>query len=477
MLRLAAVLVPLAVLACTPPRAPVDEPARDAGGDELPDAGDDPRDGEEGAGTDAGDPDAGARDPDDAGPDPFVDAGPAERTVASCFSDIGSETGASPDYDQFHPIVGSHCMGTNFQDIHDVERVVFLGDSVTVGTPPTSASEFYRSRLADMLAQRFGLEPPSAVWKSANPLEGTASVRHSGAFWSCAKWGARTDDGDIARFRVNVFVDKGGVSAVMRQIPAKILTFEQLNLPPVVARLCDNPKGLVLVTGPTGSGKSTTLAAMIDYINKTRAQHIITLEDPIEFVHKSEMCLVNQREVYAHTRSFARALKAALREDPDIVLVGEMRDLETIQLALETANTGHLVFGTLHTSTAISTVDRIIDVFPPAQQSQVRAVLADTLKGVVAQALCKKVGGGRVAALETLVLSYAVANLIREGKTHQIASAMTTSKAQGNTLLNESLAQLVNEGRVEYAEALSKALDKADFARRCGKPAPGAAPT
>ncbi len=276
----------------------------------------------------------------------------------------------------------------------------------------------------------------------------------------------------VARFRVNVFRDKGGVGSVMRQIPAKILTFEQLNLPPVVARMCDQPKGLVLVTGPTGSGKSTTLAAMVDYINKSRRQHIITLEDPIEFVHQSQLCLVNQREVYAHTKSFARALRAALREDPDIVLVGEMRDLETIQLALETANTGHLVFGTLHTSTAISTVDRIIDVFTPEQQPQVRTVLGETLKGVVAQALCRKIGGGRVAALETMVVSYAMANLIREGKTHQMVSAMTTSKAQGNALLNEALATLVAEGKVEYAEASSKAIDKADLARRCNKPAP-----
>ena len=276
----------------------------------------------------------------------------------------------------------------------------------------------------------------------------------------------------VARFRVNVFRDKGGVGSVMRQIPAKILTFEQLNLPPVVGRMCDNPKGLVLVTGPTGSGKSTTLAAMVDYINKSRRQHIITLEDPIEFVHTSALCLVNQREVYAHTKSFARALRAALREDPDIVLVGEMRDLETIQLALETANTGHLVFGTLHTSTAISTVDRIIDVFMPEQQSQVRSVLSETLKGVVAQALCKKIGGGRVAALETLVVSYAIANLIREGKTHQMVSAMSTSKALGNSLLNEALAALVAEGKVDYAEASSKAIDKADLARRCNKPPP-----
>lgn len=280
--------------------------------------------------------------------------------------------------------------------------------------------------------------------------------------------------GEAARFRVNLFRDKGGTGAVLRQIPAKILTFEQLNLPPIAQKMCEHPKGLVLVTGPTGSGKSTTLAAMIDGINKSRRAHIITLEDPIEFVHKSQRSLVNQREVGAHTKSFARALKAALREDPDIVLVGEMRDLETMQLALETANTGHLVFGTLHTATAISTVDRIIDVFPANQQAQVRSVLSDTIKGVLAQALCRKIGGGRVAAIETLVVSYAIANMIREGKTHQLASAMATSKATGNVLLNDALAQLVNAGQVEYEEALLKAIDKADLARRCNKPAPGA---
>jgi twitching motility protein PilT len=277
----------------------------------------------------------------------------------------------------------------------------------------------------------------------------------------------------IARFRVNIFRDKGGVGAVMRVIPARILTFEQLNLPPVCARLCELPKGLVLVTGPTGSGKSTTLAAMIDAINKNRTDHIITLEDPIEFVHQSLGCMINQREVGPHTKSFSRALRAALREDPDIVLVGEMRDLETVSLALETANTGHLVFGTLHTATAISTIDRIIDLFPAEQQSQVRAVTADVLKGVIAQTLCKKVGGGRIAALETLVVSFAIANLVREGKIHQIASSMSTSRAQGNVLLNEALATLVAEGKVDYQEALARAVDKADLARRCNKPAPG----
>ena len=273
----------------------------------------------------------------------------------------------------------------------------------------------------------------------------------------------------VARFRVNMFRDQQGIGAVLRQIPTKILTMEQLGLPLAVQKMCDHPKGLVLVTGPTGSGKSTTLAAMIDYINRTRRTHIITLEDPIEFVHQSQKALVNQREVGPHTKSFSRALRAALREDPDIVLVGEMRDQETIQLALETANTGHLVFGTLHTSTAISTIDRIVDVFPPEQQSQIRAVVSEVMKGVVAQTLCRKKGGGRVAALEILVGSHAVSNLIREAKNHQIMNIMMTAKVQGNALLNEQLEKLVTDGKVEYDEAIMKAIDKSDFAKRFGK--------
>jgi twitching motility protein PilT len=276
----------------------------------------------------------------------------------------------------------------------------------------------------------------------------------------------------LARFRVNLFVDRHGVGAVVRQIPAKILTFTQLGLPPVVRSFTEQPKGLVLVTGPTGSGKSTTLAAMIDAINHSRRCHILTLEDPIEFVHTSDKALINQREVGGHTRTFSRALKAALREDPDIVLVGELRDLETVSLALETANTGHLVFGTLHTATAASTVDRIIDLFPPEQHDQVRAVLAETLRGVVAQTLCRKVGGGRIAALEILVGSFAVSNMIREGKTHQLATSMATGRKEGNQLLNEELAKLVTGGSVELSEAMARAVDKADLARRCGAGAP-----
>jgi len=277
---------------------------------------------------------------------------------------------------------------------------------------------------------------------------------------------------DLARFRVNVFRDHHGVGAVLRQIPAKILTFEQLGLPPAIKTLSDLPKGLVLVTGPTGSGKSTTLAAMVDAINRRRRAHIITLEDPIEFVHPSQLSLVNQREVGPHTRSFARALKAALREDPDIVLVGEMRDLETISLALETANTGHLVFGTLHTSTAASTVDRIINVFPADQQAQIRATLAETLKGVVAQTLCRRTGGGRVAALEVLMVTAAVSNLIREGKTFQLASTMSMGRGLGNQLLNDELARLVTTGKVAQEEAMSKAVDKVDLAKKLGVPPP-----
>jgi twitching motility protein PilT len=237
-------------------------------------------------------------------------------------------------------------------------------------------------------------------------------------------------------------------------------------MPDVVRRFCDEPKGLILVTGPTGSGKSTTLAAMVDLLNKNRRDHIITLEDPIEFVHPSQKALVNQREVGAHTQSFARALRAALREDPDIVLVGEMRDLETISMALETANTGHLVLGTLHTSTAVMTVDRIVNLFPAEQQNQIRSTLSDVLRGVICQNLCRRIGGGRIAALEVLVVNPAVSALIREGKTVQIPNIMQTGKALGNQLLNDSLVNLVQTQKIEYEEALSKAVDKADIAKR-----------
>ncbi len=264
----------------------------------------------------------------------------------------------------------------------------------------------------------------------------------------------------LARFRVNAFLDRNGAGAVLRQIPIEIIPADKLGLPQAVLDLCFLTKGLVVVTGPTGSGKSTTLAGMIDYINKNRSDHIITIEDPVEFVHKNIKCLVNQREVGQHTMSFKNALRAALREDPDIVLVGEMRDLETIAIAIETAETGHLVFGTLHTTTAISTVDRIIDQFPTDQQEQIRVMLSESLKGVVAQVLCKKIGGGRVAAMEILLGNTAVASLVREGKTFQIPSIMQTSKAQGMVTMNDSLLLLVQKKLVDPRDAWMKAVDK-----------------
>jgi len=264
----------------------------------------------------------------------------------------------------------------------------------------------------------------------------------------------------VARFRSNLFMDHRGPGAVFRVIPEEILTAEQLRLPKAIMDFCYLSKGLVVVTGPTGSGKSTTLAAMIDHINKNRADHIITIEDPIEFVHKDKRCLINQRQVGGHTKSFKRALKAALREDPDIVLVGEMRDLETIEIAIETAETGHLVFGTLHTTTAATTVDRIIDQFPADRQAQIRTMLSSSLKGVVAQTLCKKKGGGRVAALEVLVVNPAISSIIREGKTHQITSQMQMGGKSGMRLINDSLTQLVKDGVVDPQEAYLKAVDK-----------------
>lgn len=262
--------------------------------------------------------------------------------------------------------------------------------------------------------------------------------------------------GESARFRVNVFRQNRGVGAVFRKIPTKIMSLEQLNLPPVLGQVSRYEKGLVLVTGPTGSGKSTTLAAMIDLINEELEGHILTIEDPVEFVHKSKKCLVNQREVGPHTQSFKNALKAALREDPDIVLVGEMRDLETIQLALTAAETGHLVFGTLHTSSAPKTVDRVIDVFPPNQQAQVRAMFAESIQAIVTQTLCKKVGGGRVAALEVLLGTTAVRNLIREGKIHQIQSVMQTQQGIGMQTLEMHLRELVDRGLITREVAIEK---------------------
>jgi twitching motility protein PilT len=278
---------------------------------------------------------------------------------------------------------------------------------------------------------------------------------------------ARTHDSDFAyelpglcRFRANLFVDLKGIGAVFRVIPSKILSVEELGIPKEVLALCHLPKGLVLVTGPTGSGKSTTLAGLIDYINRVRSDHIITIEDPVEFVHPNKKCLINQRQVGEHTDSFKKALRAALREDPDIVLLGEMRDLETIAIALETAETGHLVFGTLHTSSAPATIDRIIDQYPPEQQAQIRVMLANSLKGVMAQMLCKKIGGGRAAAWEIMFGVPSISNLIRESKIFQIPSIMQTGRKLGMALMNDSLFKLVKDGIVAPEEALSKANDK-----------------
>jgi twitching motility protein PilT len=273
----------------------------------------------------------------------------------------------------------------------------------------------------------------------------------------------KNGEGIRARMRCNVFRDIAGPGAVFRQIPSKILTVADLKLPKACTDFCEYDKGLVVVTGPTGSGKSTTLAAMIDWINSNRDDHIITIEDPVEFVHKDKKCLINQREVGTQTRSFKAALRAALREDPDIVLVGEMRDLETVAIAIETAETGHLVFGTLHTNTAPSTVDRLVDQFPTDRQEQIRIMLSESLKGVVAQTLLKRKGGGRVAALEILIVTHAVANLIREGKTFQIPSLMQTGKALGMQTLNDALMQLVQSDTVEAQEAYDRAPNKKEF--------------
>ena len=274
---------------------------------------------------------------------------------------------------------------------------------------------------------------------------------------------------NVSRFRANFFNTKNGIGAVFRQIPSKVLSFEDFEkfdapLPGVLKKFCMLHKGLIVVTGPTGSGKSTTLAAMLDYCNKNRKDHIITLEDPIEFVHESKNCLVNHREVGVQTKSFAAGLRGAMREDPDIILIGEMRDLETIELAILAANTGHLVFGTLHTPSAAKTVDRIIDVFPGDQQNKIRATLSESLKGIVAQNLFKRIDKkGRVAALEILVFTTAIANLVREGKTHQIPGMIQVGKKLGNQPLDDAIMEHLRMKRISPEEAYDKCIDKKKF--------------
>jgi twitching motility protein PilT len=267
----------------------------------------------------------------------------------------------------------------------------------------------------------------------------------------------------LARFRVNAFNHNRGAGAVLRTIPSKILTLEELNCPAIFKEISDTPRGLALVTGPTGSGKSTTLAAMINYINENHHGHILTMEDPIEFVHESKKCLINQREVHRDTLGFNEALRSALREDPDIILVGEMRDLETIRLALEAAETGHMVFGTLHTSSAAKTIDRIVDVFPAAEKDMVRSMLSESLRAVISQTLLKKVGGGRVAAHEIMIGMPAIRNLIRENKIAQMYSAIQTGQQYGMQTLDQNLKLLVEKGIVSKQEARSKASNKDNF--------------
>ncbi|HKT12010.1 MAG TPA: type IV pilus twitching motility protein PilT [Terriglobia bacterium] len=290
---------------------------------------------------------------------------------------------------------------------------------------------------------------------------------------------------NLARFRGNLFHQRGAVAGVFRVVPFEIKTFEQLGLPPILRKLCEKPRGLVLVTGPTGSGKSTTLATMLDLINSTRHEHMITIEDPIEFVHPHKKCLVNQREVNSDTHSFANSLRSALREDPDVVLIGEMRDLETIESALRIAETGHLTFGTLHTNSAASTINRIIDVFPAHQQSQIRAQLSMVMEGILCQALLpRKDGHGRVMAMEILVPNAAIRNLVREDKIHQIYSAMQTGQERfGMQTFNQSLHTLYQQGQIDLETALARSSNKdelQDMIRRGAptgpprSPAPGA---
>lgn len=276
---------------------------------------------------------------------------------------------------------------------------------------------------------------------------------------------------NLARYRCNYFQQKWGIGSVFREIPSEILTAEQLGLPTVLNKLAMLHKGMVLVTGPTGSGKSTTLAAMIDYINRNKKSHILTVEDPIEFVHKSQGCVVNHREVGLHTQSFKAALRGALREDPDIILVGEMRDLETIELALEAASTGHLVFGTLHTQSAAKTVDRVIDVFPANQQAQIRTTLSESLKGVIAQNLFKRIDKkGRIAVLEILVVTAATSNLIREGKTFQIPSVIQTGKKYGMQSLDDAILEAMQAKKISPEDAYDKSVVKERFVQYLKEP-------
>jgi twitching motility protein PilT len=332
-------------------------------------------------------------------------------------------------------------------------------------------------RVDGSLAPIEGLQPWSAE-QTQRVLTAILSPQQRAAFEQELELDFAYTLSDSARFRVNIYQQRGTMGAAFRLIPTEIKSLDALGVPESVARFAGLPRGLVLVTGPTGSGKSTTLAALIDLANSTRSDHIMTVEDPIEFLHSNKRSLVNQREVGGDTHSFAAALKHVLRQDPDIILVGEMRDLETVSVALTAAETGHLVFATLHTQDAPQTVDRVIDVFPPFQQEQVRAQLAATLQGVVCQTLVPRAGGkGRVVATEVMIATPAVANLIREGKTHQIPTAMQAGRGLGMHTMDQHLADLVKAGDITYDAALEKVHDAAEFARLTGRSASGAPPT
>ena len=363
--------------------------------------------------------------------------------VEESHAEVGAP-GASPERDHIEELLRM-MVQRGSSDLH-----------LRVGEPPIVRVDGEMVRIPDTAAlQSRELE---ALVKSIMP------ERNRGEFESSSDTDFAHDIPGTGRFRCNVMREHKGCAAVFRIIPAKVVSVEQLGISEEVQKLCYLTRGLVLVTGPTGSGKSTTLCSLIDLINRKRSEHVITIEDPIEFVHENKQCIITQRQVGVHTGSFKTALRAALREDPDIVLVGELRDLETVSIAIETAETGHLVFATLHTTSAAGTIDRLIDQFPPDRQEQVRAMLSESLRGVISQTLCKKIGGGRVAAREVLLTIPSIANLIREGKTFQIASVIQTSKRLGMVTLNDALIDLVDAGQVEPKEAYMKANDKSGFA-------------
>ncbi len=382
-------------------------------------------------------------------PSPGSQAPPASRASSSVahveesYTDVGAPP-ASAERDRIEGMLRV-MVQRGSSDLH-----------LRVGEPPIVRVDGEMVRLPDSAAlQARELE---ALVKSIMP------ERNRAEFDNSSDTDFAHDISGTGRFRCNVMREHKGSAAVFRIIPAKVVSVEQLGISEEVQKLCYLTRGLVLVTGPTGSGKSTTLCSLIDLINRKRSEHVITIEDPIEFVHENKQCIITQRQVGVHTGSFKTALRAALREDPDIVLVGELRDLETVSIAIETAETGHLVFATLHTTSAAGTIDRLIDQFPPDRQEQVRAMLSESLRGVISQTLCKKVGGGRVAAREVLLSIPSIANLIREGKTFQIASVIQTSKRLGMVTLNDALIDLVDAGQVEAKEAYMKANDKTGFA-------------